>query len=81
MTFAEFHDAIVEIAGGRYCSAQVRMTFDPDKSALLYCSAYMSDVGWTDEYRSPEEAIEAAVKLTRTRRCADTIAQLGEVAQ
>jgi hypothetical protein len=61
MNHAEFHQAVVALAEGRYCSTQVQATTNSEGQVTVAWSAYVSTTdgghGWTNDYPTPEEAL------------------------
>lgn len=60
MNHAEFHQAVVALAGGRYCSTRVEASTNNGRVHVAW-SAYVSTTdgghGWTNDYPTPEEAL------------------------
>jgi hypothetical protein len=57
MNHAEFHQAVVALAEGRYCSTKVQATTNSKGQVTVAWSAYDGGHGWTNDYPTPEEAL------------------------
>jgi hypothetical protein len=89
MTFAEFHAAVAEYARGRHFSAKVEASTSSSDygkpTTTVDWQAYVSGIGWTREYGTPEEAlaelIETRLRQTRLEDVGDVPAATVEQAE
>lgn len=75
MDHKAFHEAVGEIAKGRYFSTEVQASTHPGSKTTVDWKAYIDGRGWTRDYGTAEEVL---AELTGWRIAQTTVEDLGE---
>ncbi len=83
MTMIEFLKAVEAISGGRKCRVRVDACASSEERGQreyrAEFSAYVHDVGWTDDYNNPDDAISELRRMLGQFGPPATIESVGEI--